>query len=225
MHIPLFIWGIFNIRLSFFCETLCSKKNEKKSLALTFDDGPDPAITPDILDLLDKYNLKATFFMIAKNVLLHPQLAQEVSKRGHTIACHDLNHDLTTNFRMTKKMLSDISEAQKIIQNTTGKKPLLYRPPVGLTNPHLRVALKKLNMTCIGWNKSVKDAGNRRSFTFKNIPGLASPGAVILLHDTMPDVDKKDEFLFNLKILFGNIKEEGYLSVGVDTFFSIKAYE
>lgn len=224
-HIPAFIYGIIEIQNGFFCNAHCHNKKRTKECALTFDDGPDPSFTPQILDLLDKYNFKATFFVVAKKAQEHPELVMECLKRGHCIACHDLDHKVTANFRMYKGMFREIGEAQKIIGEIIGKKPRLYRPPVGLTNPHLRGALRDLDMECIGWSGSVRDGGNRFPKTFKHLPELARPGSVILLHDTLPVNNTSGIYLEHLEKLFIRIREKELSAVTVDSLFDLNAYQ
>lgn len=224
LHIPVFIWGIIDLRNCFFCKSLCHKKGEQKLLALTFDDGPDPKCTLQVLDLLDKYNLKATFFLVASNVLKYPDIAREIVRRGHVAGCHDLTHSLNCNFRFGSKMIREIGEAQSVIESVIGKKTRFYRPPVGLSNPHLGGALKKLNMQCVGWSSSVRDAGNRRLKTFRNFYLMSRPGSVILLHDTMPVDSHKGVYFTELEKLFKKITDDNYTSVSVDKLFSETPY-
>lgn len=224
MHIPVFVWGIVDLRNNFFCKALFHKKGEKHLCALTFDDGPDPRCTPVVLDLLDKYKFKATFFLIASNVLKYPDLTREILSRGHVIGCHDLTHSLNCNFRFSNQMFREIGEAQSIIEAATGKKPRFYRPPVGLSNPHLQTALNRLHMQCIGWSSSVGDAGNRRKNTFRKFYSMSSPGTVLLLHDTLPVSSHADSFFTELEHLFIKITDDNIKSVPVDVLFSEKAY-
>jgi peptidoglycan/xylan/chitin deacetylase (PgdA/CDA1 family) len=224
LHIPVFIYGIIEIQNCFFCNAHCHNRKKSGECSLTFDDGPDPQFTPRILDLLDKYNFKATFFVVAGKARMYPEIVRECLMRGHCIACHDLDHKLTSNFRRYKGLKRDIGEAQRIIAEITGKKPLLYRPPVGLTNPHLRKALKDLNMECIGWSSSVRDGGNRFPKTFAHLPELARPGSVILLHDTLPVNNSSGLFLEYLEKLFIGIQDKGLRPVTVDSLFELAAY-
>jgi len=224
MHFPVFVWGIIDLRNGFFCKALCHKANEKQRVALTFDDGPDPDCTPQVLELLDKFSFKATFFVIASKAESNPELCKEIIARGHVIGCHDLNHSITDNFRLYKQMIRDIGTAQKIIEIIIDKTPVFYRPPVGLSNPHLRKALADLQMKCIGWSSSVRDAGNRRPHTFKHFHLMARPGSVILLHDILPKQELKVSYLRELENLFIKIKQMGLTSVTVDNLFAEKAY-
>lgn len=224
MHIPVLIWGIIDLRNCFFCKAYFHKAGENKQLALTFDDGPDPNCTPKVLDLLDKYDFHATFFVIAEKAERYPEICQEIVKRGHTIGCHDLNHSFLSNFRFTKQMTREIGTAQQIIKSIIGKTPLLYRPPVGLSNPHLRRALRELNMKCIGWSSSVRDAGNRRIHTFRYFHLMARPGSVILLHDVLPKPGTEELYFMELEKLFIQIQQDNLTSVTVDMLFQEDAY-
>jgi peptidoglycan/xylan/chitin deacetylase (PgdA/CDA1 family) len=220
-----FIWGIIDLRSQFFLKAYTRNKAEKAGLCLTFDDGPDPDLTNDILDLLSRFNAKATFFVIAENAQKHPECVKRAHSQGHFIACHDLSHSVFSNFRFSATMVNDITAAQKIIENIIGKKPLLYRPPVGLANPHLGTALSRLSMYCIGWSRSARDKGNRRIGRIRSISRLAKAGEVVLLHDCLPRPNYKQEFLAQLEKLLESIKAQGLLTLGVDDLFDIQAYE
>jgi len=224
LHLVVFLWGIVNIRSQFFGKVFYCTATESKKTALTFDDGPDPNLTVDILDLLKRYEAKATFFVIGKRAEQYPDLVKQTFDAGHCIACHDLTHAYGANFRMTKALMRDIAAAQLITQRIIGVRPLLYRPPVGLMNPHVPLALMRLRMTCIGWNRRVGDAGNRRRKTLYDIPKLAKPGSVVLLHDCLPKPENKTVFLEQLELLLKALRKRGLKPVGVDELLDIRAY-
>ncbi|HMA63623.1 MAG TPA: polysaccharide deacetylase family protein, partial [Chitinispirillaceae bacterium] len=192
--------------------------------ALTFDDGPDPTCTPQVLALLKKFNYHATFFIIAEKALKHPDICRVIVEHGHTIACHDLHHAYTSNFRMLKKMTYEIGQAQSIIASICGLKPRFYRPPIGLSNPHLRTALEKNAMICIGWSRSANDAGNRLRSSFAHFVSLPGDGAVILLHDVLPVPAYKTEYLSSLEAMMRRLQAEQFEVVTVDKLFSEKPY-
>jgi Predicted xylanase/chitin deacetylase len=223
--LAVFVRGIISIRSNFFCKALCNKPGETEILCLTFDDGPDPGLTSNVLELLGRYGFTATFFVVGNKAANHPEIVKKAFDLGHTIACHDLSHSNFSNFRMSRALLRDISASQNIIEGIIGKKPLLYRPPIGLINPHVPGVLKQLNMQCIGWNKSVRDAGNRRGKRFKVIPKLAQPGSIILLHDCLPKQKLKMDFLEHLEKLLQAIKKKGLRAVGVGELLDLKVYE
>jgi peptidoglycan/xylan/chitin deacetylase (PgdA/CDA1 family) len=220
------VWGIFDLRSNFFVKAYVRNKWEKSACALTFDDGPDENLTPEVIDLLKRFGFKATFFVIGAKAKQCPSLLKRMIADGHVVACHDLAHSALSNLRFANAMTRDISAAQAIVKDIIGAKPLLYRPPVGLANPHLGGALSALGMKCIGWNKSVKDAGNRRSRRIAAISKLRiRPGDVVLLHDCLPIADRKQEFLSPLESLFAKMRDSGLTSVGINELFDITAYK
>lgn len=224
-HLPVFAMGIRISRLQFFGKVYCCDSTKSNTIALTFDDGPDPDLTPDILSILQKHSIQATFFVIGVKVEKNPAVVKQCFDTGHTIACHDLSHSLLSNFRTTGPLMRDITGAQAIIHTAIGKKPLLYRPPVGLVNPHTYTVLNRLCMHCIGWSRKAGDAGNRRLYRIKKIHTLCKPGAVVLLHDTRPKEEYKEEILKQIDMLCVAIKQQGLTAVTVGEMFGIKAYE
>jgi len=224
-HLPILAAGIRNIRLQFFGKVFIHIKKKSNHIALTFDDGPDPNLTPDILNILKKHTMKATFFIISARAEQYPDMVKQCFNEGHIIACHDLTHSVFSNFRTSEPLLRDLNKSRDIIQSIMGKKPSLYRPPMGLTNPHVPGILKKLNMYCIGWSKSAGDAGNRRLVKINKISTLAGAGEVILLHDTLPNPEYKQEILSQIDKLCTSIKLKKLEPVGIDEMFDIQAYE
>lgn len=224
-YIAVAAWGIFDLRSNYFVRAYIRSNGEIKRISLTFDDGPDRAITGDILHLLAKFGIRATFFVVGEKAKALPDTVRRAYKEGHVIACHDLSHGISSNFRFSAAMVRDISASQNIVKNIMGKKMLLYRPPVGLANPHLGTALEVCGMKCIGWNRTCRDAGNRRINNIKKISKLdINGGDVVLLHDCLPVPEYKDEILKQLEMLFERIKKENFEPVTVDELFEIDAY-
>jgi peptidoglycan/xylan/chitin deacetylase (PgdA/CDA1 family) len=126
---------------------------------------------------------------------------------------------------MTKQLVRDISASQGIIKDSIGKKPLLYRPPVGLTNPHTFSAIKKLGMTCIGWNMRAGDAGNRRLSGIKKISSLAKPGAVVMVHDCLPVPQYKADILEQVEKICISIREQKLSAIHIGEMFTVPVYE
>lgn len=224
VHLPVLAWGIASIKSQFFGKVLIKRENESDRIALSFDDGPDPGLTPAILDLLGEFGYGATFFCIGTRAAQYPDIVERIYRQGHIVGCHDWDHALTSNFRRTQRMVKDIGRARNTICNTIGKVPLLYRPPVGLTNPHTFRALRMLGMHCIGWSSSAKDAGNRRVRAIEKIQYLGSPGDVILLHDCLPNAQARAVVLRSLRALFQKLRDQHLTPVGIDELFGVPAY-
>src|ERR1700756_224173 len=119
-------------------------------LALTFDDGPNPAATPLLLDLLDQYNAKATFFMIGRFVRECPKLAREVAGRGHLIGNHTQTHP--NLFWIDKRAIrNELQQCQAALQDVVGVVPKVFRPPYGFRNPWVVGAARELGMQTVMW--------------------------------------------------------------------------
>lgn len=223
-HIPLLVWGIVDIRSRFFGPVLISRRAVTDAVALTFDDGPDPTLTPAVLDLLAERDCRATFFVVAERARAHPELVQRAHAQGHTIACHDLRHDPWSNFRVGERIVHDVLTAQDIIEEIIGRRPLLYRPPVGLLNPHVLPAIRRLGMHCVGWSTRAGEAGNRRPARIARIPELVAPGAVVLLHDALPVAAHRGLVLSSLAALLDRVREHKLQTLTIDTYFAVPAY-
>jgi len=121
-----------------------------QQFALTFDDGPNPAITPRLLDLLEKFNAKATFFVIGKFVRECPQLVQEISARGHLVGNHTQTH--ANLFWLSPGAIrSEIRQCREALQDTLGAPAKYFRPPFGLRNPWVVNAARELGMQTVMW--------------------------------------------------------------------------
>jgi peptidoglycan/xylan/chitin deacetylase (PgdA/CDA1 family) len=151
---------------------------------MTFDDGPDPSVTPALLDLLDELGVKATFFCIGRNVLEHPDLARRILQRGHEIGNHSFGHPWWLNFLRAGTMLNEMRHAQDAIASVTGEPPRFYRPPRGLTNIHVAKALRGIPLRVVGWDARALDQYARESdVVVRRILRSARDGSIVLLHD------------------------------------------
>ena len=224
LHAISFGFGINMLRINFFFKSICSRKDRKNMCALTFDDGPDPHLTPAVLDLLDKYNAKATFFLIGIRAQENPDLVREIDRRGHTIGSHDLIHSNLSNFRMGKKLTIEIGKSLDILENILGKRPRLYRPPMGLANPSYAKVLTKLDLTCVGWNRRAFDRGNRSSMGIRGIGDLAKGGSVVMLHDALPNKKHREMILESLTKLLESLSQKKLTAVTIDSVFEIEPY-
>ncbi len=158
---------------------------KEKLVALTFDDGPHPFFTPEILDLLAKYDAKATFFVAGNKVIRFPDLLKREVKEGHEIANHTYHHIYGRNIT-SEKLSSELDETDKIIQKIVGFKPTLYRPVGGFYNDLIiNTAIKKgKDVVLWTWEQDSRDwteppASQICSYITKGI----KPGNIILFHD------------------------------------------
>jgi peptidoglycan-N-acetylglucosamine deacetylase len=154
------------------------------AIAITIDDGPDPDITPRVLDLLDRYRAKATFFCIGERLARHPQLAREILARGHGIENHSLRHRHNFSLLGPRGLRREIGAAQACILRTAGAPALFFRAPAGLRNPFLDYVLSEYDLTLVSWTRRGFDTvnGDPASVLAKLTRGLRA-GDILLLHD------------------------------------------
>ncbi len=156
---------------------------------LTFDDGPIPEITPWVLDVLDRYGIKATFFMVGDNVRKHPEVYEEVVRRGHRIGNHTMHH--VSGFRLTRRSyLRDVAEARQYIDSD------LFRPPHGWLRPRQTWALHE-QFRVVMFDLVTRDYSKwmRAQDVVRNVKLFARDGSVIVFHDSLKSWPRLQEAL------------------------------
>lgn len=153
-------------------------------VALTFDDGPDPEVTPAVLDLLDRQEARASFFFVGKKVEAHPALAAEVVARGHTVENHSYSHPHTFAFRGPAALEREVRCAQEAITQATGRPPRYFRAPAGIRNLWLEPCLRRSGLALVSWTRRGFDTVTRDATRVASrlARGLRS-GDILLLHD------------------------------------------
>ena len=156
----------------------------RNEIALTIDDGPDPLVTPQVLDILDNQHVKATFFCIGNKVIQQPELCREIVRRGHCIENHSRQHRHHFSLLGLNGFTREIEAAQATIYSITGKRPQFFRAPAGLRNPFLQPALSRLGLRLVSWSVRGFDTqvSDAKKVSKKLCAGLR-PGAILLLHD------------------------------------------
>lgn len=163
-----------------------AKKNQKR-IALTFDDGPRATTTPQVLDILKKYNVKATFFVLGQNVPENQELLKRIVAEGHEVASHTWDHaNLVT--LSPEQVKQEMDKTQEVIKNVTGQAPTMMRPPYGAVNPSV---MSIMQLPVIYWSVDSKDWQSRNPVAILNeIKACTYPGSIILMHDIhQPTVD------------------------------------
>jgi peptidoglycan/xylan/chitin deacetylase (PgdA/CDA1 family) len=213
-------WGSAFIGSNYHVKTLCGNPLEtEKIIALTFDDGPHE-MTLLVLDVLRKYNAKATFFCIGKNIETHPDILKKVIEEGHIVGNHTYSHAPFFDFYRKSKVIAEIKQTDALIKSVLGKKTNLFRPPYGVTNPSIRRALAVTKHKTIGWNIRSFDGGSKNEkFIFDRIIQRIKPGGIVLLHDTSIETVRV------LEQLLSYLQKNNYAVVPLDELLNIKAYE
>jgi peptidoglycan/xylan/chitin deacetylase (PgdA/CDA1 family) len=197
-------------RFSFFLPVISRGVSNKKAVALTFDDGPDPLVTPHVLQLLFKHQVKATFFVTGKKAAEHPELIKEILLNGHSIGNHSYIHDNLLMFRRIKTIAKEITATQKVLSDF-GIVPLAFRPPVGITGPRLRPALLNSGMYVVNFSCRAHDGGNRwiKDISIRILKRIR-PGDIVALHDVMPPKQSLFAYWLNeMDLIVSGIKEKG----------------
>jgi peptidoglycan-N-acetylglucosamine deacetylase len=136
-------------RAQLFGPTVC-RTNSPRKLAVTFDDGPNPEITPKLLDLLDRYKAASTFFVIGRYLREFPELVSEISARGHVIGNHTESHP-NLFWKPPTEIRVELRLTHSAIKNLTGAPPRWFRPPFGMRNPWVAAEARELNMRVVMW--------------------------------------------------------------------------
>jgi peptidoglycan/xylan/chitin deacetylase (PgdA/CDA1 family) len=153
-------------------------------IAVTIDDGPDPEVTPAVLDLLRHYGTPATFFCIGERAQRHPALCRAIVEQGHSVENHSLRHRHNFALLGLKGFVRELGAAQQTLAEITGSRPRFFRAPAGLRNPLLDPALSRLGLHLASWTRRGYDTrdGDPDSVAGKLLRGLAA-GDILLLHD------------------------------------------
>ncbi len=152
-------------------------------VALTFDDGPNEPYTSQILDILDEYAVKATFFMVGRNVENFPETARKVGQAGHVIGNHTYSHRGPI-LNTPPRVANEISKAEEVIQKATSISPYLFRPPYGAVGPRVLRQVERLGYVVSQWSVNAGDwrgAGPQK--IKKRVLSQIEDGAIVLMHD------------------------------------------
>lgn len=198
-----------------------ANRSAKKCVALTFDDGPSPKYTERILDILDKYGAKATFFVIGKNAEKYPEIVIEEYRRGHEIGNHTYSHPDLKKIS-AEQFIEEINKTQSIIYDITGVEPTLFRPPGGYLNNSIVSKLHELDYSSVlwSWRQDTRDwacpsVGN----VVNGVLGNLQDGDIILFHDYNSKESPTPEALDRI---LSELCDKGYSFVTVSELIEIE---
>lgn len=172
------------VKTSWYENVVHSVPTKEKVVALTYDDGPHPVYTPQILDILDKYHVKATFFMIGQQMERYPEVVKEVLDRGHVVANHTYTHPGNIEADTSAQVIRELEKCEQIIERMTGKRAYLFRPPRGLIDGTVFTIAQEEGYQSILWSVSADhhDAPTPQLMA-ERVLRLIQPGGIILIHD------------------------------------------
>ncbi len=209
--------GVGFLNLGVFVDVVSRGPAGRPAVALTFDDGPHPVHTRSVLRDLAAARAKATFFLVGRKVDAHPDVVREIVEQGHEVGLHSHAHDHYMNLRHEARITADIERNQASIDAICGRRPMLFRPPVGLTSPRIAVAVKRLGVRVIGWSARAFDGAGRPepSVVLARVARDLEPGAIVLLHDAAERTDERPTSLDALPGLLRLLGERGLEPVTV----------
>ena len=156
----------------------------RREIALTIDDGPDPELTPAVLDLLDAHHARATFFCIARHAQQHATLCREIVRRGHSVQNHSFDHVHTFSLLGPRAIRRELVRAQDTLAQITGQRPRLFRAPAGLRNLFLGPVLHELELQLVSWTRRGFDTARRDpAAVLARLTNALAAGDILLLHD------------------------------------------
>ena len=177
--------GVFRPSSGTFYPTLSRGPRTQPQVALTFDDGPDTEVTPRVLDTLNTYGARATFFMIGKHLEHAMSIGARAVAEGHEIGNHSWAHSYLQNFFSVHSLLRDIERTESLIRTLTRTSAVpLYRAPVGLKSPRLARAAHARSLSIVAWSvhsRDTLDSNPRR--VAERVLAKIHPGDIVLLHD------------------------------------------
>jgi len=218
-------WGYFSPAADVFGETYARVASPQKVIALTFDDGPNEPYTSQILDILDSYGVRTTFFVVGENVEYYPDVARRIVAEGHILGNHSYSHRAFTEFDVPDYL--ELDRAQSVIYQICGVRPHLFRPPFGRKTPWELEYVKRKGLVVVTWSDSANDPNTPSSTTIqRRILQHAHPGAIILLHDGngLKHGSDRSQTVAALPEIIETLQSQGYTFVTVPELLQTQAY-
>jgi peptidoglycan-N-acetylglucosamine deacetylase len=213
------VYGSSCIESNFFTRVICAGETEEKCIALTFDDGPHPVYTPQVLALLTRYDVKATFFVIGKNLAGQEALVRQIHADGHLVGSHSYTHSPWIDLKNTAGFKRELEQTAQELEAIIGIRPKLFRPPFGVITPHLAKAANTLDYSIVGWSiRSFDTVPGAVESATDRVTAQLKPGGVILLHDTSA------KSVAMLERILDFARHNDYNVVSLERLLNIEAY-
>ncbi|HZU81938.1 MAG TPA: polysaccharide deacetylase family protein [Polyangiaceae bacterium] len=192
-YVALVLGGVLVLRWRVFVDAVVRGPPGARGVALTFDDGPHPRWTPRVLDLLRERGVTATFFVVGRKVESHPDVVRAIVERGHAVGLHSYSHDRLFALRSERWVRTDLQRGIAAVERVTGRRPVLFRPPIGHTNPIVARVADALDLTVVGWTVAGRDgvASARPEDVAARVRRDLRDGAIVLLHDAPEKGDRE----------------------------------
>lgn len=200
-------YGSASIGSGVYLKALCREDTDEKRVYLTFDDGPSPENTARVLDVLEKFGAKGTFFCIGSRLSENRATVERIMAGGHATGNHSWSHSPFFPLFGARKMKDDLLRCSDALRQITGSAPVLFRPPFGVTDPTVAEVAEELKYIVAGWSIRTYDTtGKTAEEIVSAVARRLRPGSVILMHDRLPVcADALEKLLLYLR-------SEGYVA-------------
>lgn len=217
-------WGMFVPNSQLFGYVFSQGRNDRKEIALTFDDGPHSLTTARILDILKTYHVPATFFIVGEKAKVHKQLIERMYREGHEVDNHTLTHTpLYAVFPLyhLRRITKELEECNHIIKEATGQQPVFVRFPAGIKSLPLMEAARDCQMIVTGFSIRAFDSSGRRSIDHivRGIVERVFPGAIIVLHDRQHRESESTTTIEALPIIIDKLLNKGYRFITLERLY------
>lgn len=219
-YLSLALGGVLVLPWRVYAEAVVRGPRDARGVALTFDDGPHPRWTRAVLELLAARGVKATFFMVARKAEQHPDVVRELQEQGHSVELHSYAHDRLFALRGARRVRDDLERGVVTLERLTGRRPSLFRPPIGHTNPTIASIADDLDLTIVAWSARGLDglAGARPDRVAARVRRGLRPGAIVLLHDSPEEGDSEPAAVRALPAVLDAIAARGLEVVPLQSF-------
>ncbi len=190
--------GVFFPHFGMFVDAHTEGPRERREIALTFDDGPHPIWTREVLATLHRHGAHATFFVIGKKAEAHPDLLKEIVEAGHALGIHSYTHDRFLSLRTARDVKQDLARAQRIVEQASGARCVRFRPPVGHTSPTIARAVLELGLIVVAWSARTLDGVPLLGDPARRLARMTHevrPGSILLFHDASERSDERPQGL------------------------------
>jgi len=210
-YVTLLLGGVFVLRWRVFVDAVVRGPPGARGVVLTFDDGPHPRHTRRVLQILETHRAPATFFLVGRKAEAHPEVVRAILESGHSIGLHSYRHDWLFALRGGRRVRDDLARGVAALEKVTGRRPALFRPPIGHTNPIIGRIAEALELVIVGWTIGGRDgwAGARADGVAARVCRELCDGAIILLHDAPESGDREPAALRALPRILDAIAAAG----------------
>lgn len=210
--------GVLFPQLEMYGDVLWRGEPGARRVALTFDDGPHPKTTRQVLELLKKTGQKATFFVMGRKVRLYPDVVREIHEAGHWLGLHGYEHDRLFALKPPRYVRADIERTQQAIFEACGARPVLFRPPIGHVSSRTSAAANQAGVLLVGWSARGLDGvpGADPGRVAERIERRLRDGAIVLLHDAAEREDYVPASIEALPRVLEAIQRRGLATVSIE---------